>query len=789
MRATAPKSVLTLLLPLALRHGVMAYSETMWYAQPAEDMHDATPIGNGRLGALVYGGVGQEKLTLNEDSLYSGGFRNRVNNRSIEALATVRQLMDDGDFLGADEAYIEGLAGTPNGQRTYQTAGSILVSTGHSLDAASGYNRSLDLSTSVASTAYTVDGVNFFREAVANHPTGVLAFRFWASEPASVSVNVTLGRDQGVIAQTADADSDTLILEGRGTADDDDGYTFTSGARVVAVGGGSVGVIGDDTLSVTGADSVEVFWDAETLFHYPDATHSDEVARKLDAASEAGFADLKAEAVEDFRSIYTRASLSLPETDQSQSRLPTADRLVGINSTGTFDEDPTLLELSYNFGRYLLISSSRPGSLPANLQGIWNEGFWPAWDSKYTININIEMHYWQTEMNNMPEVAQPLWTHLGSMQQRGADVAREMYDCAGWVCHHNTDLWGDCAPQDAITAATAWPMGAVWLTNQAMDHFRFTQDLDFAAGTALPLAASALEFIYDFAVLDGNYSVIYPASSPELSYLSPGQDGSTGLSVDAQMNKALLHDLAGSFIELSEATGSTDGVEEARSFLATVGPPTVSSETGRLLEWGEDFVETEPGHRHFSSIYGLYPGRQYSPLVGDQDAYQGAINLLDYRMSEGSGSTGWSRVWAGLLRDRAFDGDAALDDAHHLLVSYTSPNLFSDAHGVVQMDATFGVVSLINEMFLQSSNGVVHIGPSIPSSAVATGSFEGWVARGSFVVDAAWENGDVVSASITSRSGKDLAIRIQDGRSFEVDGQAYDGPFSTEAGATYKITF
>ncbi|MBE3048424.1 hypothetical protein IMZ48_39150 [Candidatus Bathyarchaeota archaeon] len=398
------------------------------------------------------------------------------------------------------------------------------------------------------------------------------------------------------------------------------------------------------------------------------------------------------------------------------------------------------------------------------------------------------MHYWQAEANGMPEVLTPLWDHLLRMQKRGKDVAAEMYGCKGWVCHHNTDIWGDCAPQDALVQSTAWPMGAVWLVNQAMDHFLFTQDDAFAKDTALPLVRGAIDFIYDFAVLDGEYYLIYPSSSPELSYDIPGGDKSEALSRDTQMDRALLHDLFSSFIEVSGAVGTEEGVDEAREFLSRVGPPTVSVETGRLLEWEEDFAEAEAGHRHFSSIYGLYPGRQYSPLIGNKTVFDAAHELLEYRMESGSGSTGWSRVWAGLLRARSFEGDVALQDAHELLVAHTSPNLFSDAHGAIQMDATFGIVSQINEMFLQSNNGVVHLGPAIPSSAVNTGEFSGWVARGSFTVDARWEDGDVVSASITSRAGKELAIRVQDGREFFVDGEPYSGPIATEAGQTYQIT-
>lgn len=525
------------------------------------------------------------------------------------------------------------------------------------------------------------------------------------------------------------------------------------------------------------------------MFQHPGGSYEAAVISKLGAAADKGYERLRSEAIDDFQSLYNRTSLAFEEVNTDAGSKPTNERLTAINGTGTFDEDPTLLGLAYNFGRYLLISASRPGSLPANLQGIWNEDYHPSWDSKYTININIQMHYWQAEHNNLPEVQEPLWDHLLRMQERGSDVASQMYGCGGWVCHHNTDLWGDCAPQDELTAATAWPMGGVWLTNQALEHFRFTLDEDFAYNIALPLAKGIIQFVYDFAVQDGDYYIMYPSCSPELSHSYPGGDASVGLARNTQMDRALLNDLFASFIEVSEAVGSSDGVDEAEDFLSRVGPPAMSDETGRLLEWEEDFESSEPGHRHFSPLYGLYPGREYSPLIGNQTIFDAAYALHEYRMEHGSGSTGWSRVWAALLRARSFEGDVALDYAHELLIAHTSPNLFSDAHGVIQMDATFGIVAQVNEMFLQSHSGFIHLGPAIPSTAISTGEFKGWVARGSFVVDASWQGGNIVSATITSRAGKTLDVRVQDGRDFSVNGEAFTGPISTEAGQTYEITF
>ena len=764
--------------------GVQAHAGGLWYAQPGNDMHDAIPIGNGRLGAMVYGRTDNERISLNEDSIVNGPFQDRVNANSLETLAEVRRLMDSDELAAADAAYLEGMAGTPDQQRAYQPAGQLIISTGHAFEDVQGYNRSLDLSTSVATVVYEYEGVTYKREAVASNPAGVVAVRFTATEP-SLSLSVKLERDQGVTS--TDVQGDSVIMNCHAT--EEDFYKFASGLRIVT--SGDLSVDGDSHV-ISGADFVEIFYDAETPFYHPDGSYLDALNAKLDAAIERRFEAILSEAIEDYSALYSRATLTWDNPEPGPGLLATDVRLAASNSTGDFSQDPTLLILAYNFGRYLLISSSRADSVPANLQGTWNEDFSPGWGSKYTININTEMNYWLAEANDLPEVQVALWNHLMRARERGTIVAREMYNCSGWVAHHNLDLWSDCAPQDSLTQATAWPTGAVWLTNQAMDHFRFTHDVDFAKEIALPLAAGVLDFIADFAVAEDDRLIIYPSNSPEISLIipngQPGAGGWTGLAKDTQMDRALVWDLCTSYIEIAEAVGHTEGVDKARDVLARTGPPTVSSTTGRLTEWDVDYAEGEPGHRHFSSIYGLYPGRQYSPLKGNQTVLEGALALLDYRMENGSGSTGWSRVWAALLRARAFQGDVALDDTHYLLGHFTSDNLFSDAHGVVQMDATFGIVSAVNEMFLQSNNDLVHIGPAIPSTIASTGQFSGWVARGSFVVDASWVDGQVSSATIASRDGRDLAIRVQDGREFFVNGETYREPFATEVGGVYKVT-
>jgi hypothetical protein len=681
------------------------------------------------------------------------------------------------------------MVGIPISQRKYEPAGNLSISTGHNQDNVSNYSRSLDLESGLAKTVYTFGGVRYSREAVASAVDQVLAFYFTADQPNSYNMTIRLDRGSDQVA-TAVQDGGLWL---RGSAKNDSSYTHSQYA-LVSIDGGSF-IPSNTSIIINGASNVTIMWDAESLFYHPEgqASYENVLRDRVRSATGKGYRGIKKAAIIDHQKYYNRASFTTAAGNSSASAEKATNlRLADLKSVRSFEQDPAMLALAYNYGRYMLITSSRPGTLPANLQGIWNDKFNPPWDSKFTIDINLEMNYWLANMNGLDEILDPIWTHLKRMEARGTAVAKEMYGLPGWVCHHNTDLWGDCAPQDAGTQWTIWPMGGAWMLFTALDHYRFTRDTDFARNIALPLLKSAVQFYDAFSVLQDGYYVTYPSNSPENSYFIPEGNSTagnqTGIDKSPQSDRTLMWHLYSGFVEISEAVGSNISVENAKQYLARLKAPDISSNTSRLLEWSHDYREVEPEHRHFSSCIGLHPGHQYSPLTNATLA-QAAERLIDHRLSSGGGSTGWSRIWASNLKARLLDGDAAVHHANVLMTDYMYDNLWAVTSDVFQADANYGITSAVNEMFLQSQSGVLHIGPAMPTSQLLYGSFKGWKARGNFVVDATWADGQVVSATIVANSGGPLSIRVQDGRTFKVDGFAYSGSISTTAGSSYSVSF
>lgn len=767
----------------------VASENVLYFGQPASHWNESLPIGNGRLGATPFSKTDQEIVVLNEDSFFSGGFRNRINPRSRETFPQVRKLMDGGNLTGAGDTWLRGMVGIPISQRKYEPAGYLNLTTGHTLNLTSNYIRSLDLATGVVKTAYTFDGVSYTREAVASEKDQVVALHLTADRPESYNLIITLDRG---LEESATADKDGgLWLQSSGR--NDSSYTHSQYA-LVSIEHGSLTTT-NSSIIVRGASNVTIMWDAETLFYYPAGrTVYEEILRnRVSSAAKKGFTAIKSSAVSDHRGYYEKASFTVATANGSDSSdKPINNRLAELRAARSFDNDPGILSLAYNYGRYMLITSSRPGTLPANLQGVWNNVFNPPWDSKFTIDINLQMNYWLANMNGLDEILEPIWTHFKRMEARGTAVATDMYGLPGWVCHHNTDIWGDCAPQDAGTQWTIWPMGGAWLLFTALDHYRFTQDVDFARNIALPLLQSTVEFYNAFSVLQDGYFVTYPSNSPENSYFVPNGSSTagreTGIDKSSQSDRTLMWHLYSGFIEISEAAGSSAGVEEARQYLARLKAPDISNTTNRLLEWSQDFREVEPEHRHFSSCIGLHPGHQYSPLTNATLA-QAAKRLIEHRMNSGGGSTGWSRIWASNLYARLLDGDTALHHSNVLMTEYMYNNMWAITSDVFQADANFGITSAVNEIFLQSHNGIVHIGAAMPTRSLLHGSFSGWKARGNFEVSAEWTKGQIVSATIISKSGGSLALRVQGDRSFKINGNKYEGAVATEIGISYVLSF
>ncbi|KAI1169540.1 Six-hairpin glycosidase-like protein [Nemania sp. FL0916] len=768
-------------------------SRFAWYeADGGSDFASTLPIGNGRIGAAIYG-TPAENISINENTIWSGPWQDRANRNSSGALSSIRSQLIDGEITAAGQSVLANMAGNPTSPRSYNPLGDMTIDFGHSAADRENYFRYLDTYQGNAFASYVYGGVNYTREYVASYPHGVLAIRLTASQDGALNATVSLSRSQFMTSQTASSSGgvNSVSLKGN-SGQTTDPITFSSEARVVNTDG-SVSVSGS-SIAVTGATTVDIFFDAETSYRYSsqDAWEA-EMSRKLDAAVSAGYPTVRSAAIEDNTNLIGRVSLNLGSSGSAGNQ-NTSARLSNYRTDPS--ADPQLATLMFNFGRHSLVASSRDTgdlSIPANLQAIWNKDFAPAWGSKYTININIEMNYWPAEVTNLQETHKALFDLLDVAKGRGQTMAQVMYNCSngGFVLHHNIDVWGDAAPTDYGTPYMMWPMGGVWLSLHTMEHYRFTGNRTFLKERAWPILQSAANFYYCYMFNWNNYTTTGPSLSPENQFVVPSTESTAGnaegIDISPQMDNSLLTELFQAVIQAGQILGKTGSdITNAQDYLSKLRPPSTGS-YGQILEWRQEYGETDPGHRHMSPIWALYPGSGFAPL-NSSDLSTAAKALLDHRMSSGSGSTGWSRTWVMSLYARLFEGDTVWSNAVTFLQTYPSPNLWNTDSGpgsAFQIDGNFGFTAGIAEMLLQSHN-VVHLLPALPS-AIPTGSVTGLVARGAFVVDISWSDGALASATVTSQNGGTLALRVQDGNGFTVNGETYSGPISTTAGSTYKI--
>ncbi|KAI1750195.1 Six-hairpin glycosidase-like protein [Xylaria castorea] len=752
-------------------------SHVLWYSEPARtDFFDALPIGNGFLGGMVHGYTDRELIRLNEESIWSGGPLDKIPPNAKSSLNGLRQQILDGQLTEASNNWMTNFNPEYDDMRRYQPAGELRIDFDHSFGDVGNYKRALDLTNAVSSLSYTFNGTTYMREAFGNYPRDVLVFNLFASMSGALSFNVSLSRDRNVTQLAADAPAATMLLSGSG--EEDDTYRFVSKARVILKDG--IGEISSNgtALAIQGATEAWLVYTVETAFRYTNATAeqlNSAVDRRINESLKVDYDSLREESIRDYQQYFNRTALDLGDSG-NLGRQNITKRIADWKGTNTTSvQDPELMVLQFNYGKYLLIQSSRPGTLPANLQGIWNRDFGPPWDSKFTININLEMNYWLAQPLDLREISEPVFDLLDRLAVTGSKVASGMYGAEGWCCHHNTDITGDCTPYHHLTIAAPYPLGGAWLSFEAIEHFRFTGDETFTRERAIPILRGVMDFIYSWATEHDGHWITNPSCSPENSYIIPANmsvaGDTTGLDAGAMNDRAIMWEIMTGFLEISRALNLTDGVERAAEFREKILGP-LTGENGRLLEYSREYEENDPGHRHFSPLVGVQPGSWISPLTTPEYS-DAAYKLLRHRMDNGSGGNSWSVVWASLLHSRLFDAPHALEYSIQLLSRWVHNNLFSRNGGYFQIDGNSGFTASIIEMFLQSHAGVVHLGPAIPSPGMglSSGNLTGWVARGGFKIDLAWQDGAIVEAKIKSLLGNPLRLRIESGIEFKVDGR------------------
>lgn len=718
----------------------------LWYKRPADEWEEALPLGNGRMGAMIYGQAGQEHIQVNEESMWYGGKTDRNNPDARQFLPLIRELIFKKEIARAERLMKLALSGCPNSMHPYQTLGDIYIEF-EGVGESRNYYRELDLEQAVYRERFYSGETLFKKEIFLSKPDDVMVMKFSATGSQKLNLTAHLERSKFFDGVKKLGNNGICLYGNLGKGGFDFSMILQAGSRK-----GKVSAIGEYLVVEDAAEAVFYFC-GDTTYHVSERDLEEVICRRLKQAEEKTYEELLEAHIRDYRALYGRVKFDLGDLS-AYDAVPTDERILAAKEAPA---DKGLSKLYFDYGRYLLIACSREGGLPATLQGLWNQDMLPPWDCKYTININTEMNYWPAEICNLPECHMPLFELIKKMVPEGRKTAQVMYGAKGFLCHHNTDIYGDTATQDTWIPGSYWVMGAAWLCTHQWTHYQYTLDREFLE-ESFPIMREAAEFFLDFMVEHEGYLVTCPSVSPENTFILPsGEKGANiyGVTMDNQ----ILRDLFSQCVEAAEILGVEDELNERIKAAGAKLIPTRIGKHGGIMEWPEDFEEWEPGHRHISHLYGLHPSEQIT-VDKTPELARAAEVTLERRLAAGGGHTGWSRAWITNHYAKLWNGEKAYENIEKLFSGSTYLNLF-DKHPPFQIDGNFGVTAAIAEMLVQSTSERTVLLPALPK-AWGAGSIKGLRLKGCREIDIIWDKGILVECTIRAEKETVSDIRYQD---------------------------
>lgn len=714
----------------------------IWFKQSTDDWEEALPIGNGRLGAMIYGQVNEETIHLNEDSLWYGGNKDVHNKDALVYLPQIRELLFEGNVDKANLLAKVAMTSTPKYINPYHPLGYLTFSFQHK--EYTDYKRKLDIDNAIVNISYKSEDTLYEREFLSSFPQQVIAMHFKSTGNKKINFIVNINR-RPLEATSCKVDNNTIMIDGQSGAD---GVKFCCALTAKSTDG-IIKTIGDFII-VEEASEVELYLSAQTTFRHEN--YKQITLQQLKEAVSKGYKKIKQEHIKDYQFIYSKNSLKLTENPKN---IPTDELIEICRQT---QEAVQLSELFYNFGKYLLIASSRKDTLPSNLQGIWNNSYKPAWESNYTININTQMNYWPSDVCNLEDCFEPLVKFIERLCENGKETAKKIYGCNGAVAHHASNIWAQTAPEGILGASPCWPMGLAWLSIHLMEHYRYTLDRNFLEQKVYPVLKEVSRFLCDYLTMSPEgYLVTGPSLSPENTYILPTGETSAicmGPSMDTQIITEIFNSMI--YISDSKLLENEDKIliQEIKSKIELL-PKIKIGKHNQIMEWYKDYDELEMGHRHISHLFALHPSNQITHSK-TPELIEASKVTLSRRLQNGGGHTGWSKVWIVNFYARLFDGEKAYTNLKELFQKLVRINLFN-VHPPFQIDGNFGGTAGIAEMLIQSHEEFIRLLPSMPKQW-DKGEAKGFCARGGFVLDFKWANERVEFINIYSKAGQTCRI-------------------------------